>query len=134
MSADRPFLDTNVLLYLLSDDAAKAARAEALLRDGGVVSVQVLNEFVAVARRKTRLAIPDIREGLGVIRVFCEVRPLDIDTHERGLAVCERFGLSIYDAMIVAAAGLAGCSRLWSEDMQHGQTIEGVTIANPFGA
>ncbi len=134
MSADKPFLDTNVLLYLLSDDAAKAGRAEHLLREGGVISVQVLNEFVAVARRKTRLTMAQIRDALGIIRGFCVVRPLDIETHERALMICERFGLSVYDSLIVAAAQLADCRLLLTEDMQDGQTIDGVTIANPFRA
>jgi predicted nucleic acid-binding protein len=134
MSADKPFLDTNVLIYLLSDDVTKAERAESLLREGAVVSVQVLNEFVAVARRKTRLTMAQIREALAIIRSFCVVRPLDIETHERALVICERFGPSIYDSLIVAAAGLADCRQLLTEDMQDGQTIDGVTIANPFRA
>lgn len=134
MTAERPFLDTNVLLYLISDDPAKAGRAEDLLRGGAIISVQVLNEFVAVARRKTSLTMHDIRDALSAIRELCEVKPLDIDTHERALAICERFGLTIYDALIVAAAELAGCSRLWTEDMQHGQTIGDVALANPFAA
>lgn len=134
MSGEKPFIDTNVLLYLLSDDQTKAGRAEELLRSRAIISVQVLNEFVAVARRKSSLTIPEIRDGLTVIRAFCDIRPVDIDTHEHALAICERFGLTTYDALIVAAAGLAGCSCLWTEDMQHGQTIGGVTIANPFTA
>ncbi|MBL8568333.1 MAG: PIN domain-containing protein [Phreatobacter sp.] len=134
MSARRPFLDTNVLLYLLSDDAAKAARAEGLLRGGAIVSVQVLSEFVAVARRETRLTMAQIRDALAIIRAFCVVRALDIETHERALTICERFGLSIYDSLIVAAAGLADCRQLLTEDLQDGQTIDGVTIANPFRA
>lgn len=132
MSEPADFLDTNVLVYLLSTDGAKADRAEMLLREGPVISVQVLNEFVAVARRKAKLAWPDIRDSLGVVRALCAVRPLTIETHDRALDIAERFGLAIYDSLIVAAAAEAGCKRLWSEDMQHGQTIGGVTIANPF--
>jgi predicted nucleic acid-binding protein len=134
MNAAEPFLDTNVLLYLLSDDEAKAERAEGLLRAGAVVSVQVLNEFVAVARRKTQLSLADIRDSLAVIRNFCSVRAIDIETHEAALSICERHRLTIYDALIVAAARLAGSSHLWTEDMQDGQTIDGVTITNPFRA
>ncbi|MCA0320145.1 MAG: PIN domain-containing protein [Proteobacteria bacterium] len=134
MSADRPFLDTNILIYLLSNDVVKADRSEALLRAGAVVSVQVLNEFVSVARRKTRLTMAQIRDALAVIRAFCVVRPLDIETHERALTICERFGLSVYDGLIVAAAGHADCKMLLTEDIQDGQTIEGVTITNPFRA
>lgn len=66
-----PFLDTNVLLYLLSADAAKADRAEALLAAGGVISVQVLNEFANVASRKLAMTWPEIREILAAVRTTC---------------------------------------------------------------
>ncbi len=78
--ADR-FFDTNVLLYLLSKDAAKADRAEALLASGGIVSVQVLNEFASVASRKLAMTISEIREFLSTIRAICIVKPVDIETH-----------------------------------------------------
>ena len=131
MSADA-FLDTNVIVYLLSADAAKADRAEALLADGGVVSVQVLNEFAATARRKARLDFAEIRDVLGVVRSTCEVVPLDLETHALGLDVAERYRISVYDGLIIAAALRAGCTVLYSEDLQHGQRIEGLTIRNPF--
>ena len=131
MSADA-FLDTNVIVYLLSADAAKADRAEALLADGGVVSVQVLNEFAATARRKARLAFTEIRDVLGVVRSTCAVVPLDLETHALGLDVAERYRISVYDGLIIAAALRAGCTVLYSEDLQHGQRIEGLTIRNPF--
>lgn len=134
MSAGKAFIDTNVLLYLAADDEAKADRAEDILRAGGIVSVQVLNEFVSVARRKTTLELADIRTILDVVRSFCDVVPLDVETHDLALTICERFGLSIYDSLIVAAAERAGATTLWTEDMQHGQTIAAVTIANPFTA
>ena len=95
MSATDAFFDTNVLLYLLSEDAAKADRAEDLLADGGVISVQVLNEFAAVASRKLGLAWPEIREVLGTAQALCRVEPLTMATHERGLAIAERYGFSV---------------------------------------
>ena len=95
MSATDAFFDTNVLLYLLSEDAAKADRAEDLLADGGVISVQVLNEFAAVASRKLGLAWPEIREVLGTAQSLCRVEPLTMATHERGLAIAERYGFSV---------------------------------------
>jgi predicted nucleic acid-binding protein len=135
MSATDAFFDTNVLLYLLSDDAPKADRAEDLLADGGVISVQVLNEFAAVASRKLGLAWPEIREVLGTAQSLCRVEPLTIATHERGLAIAERYGFSVYDSLIVAAALLAGCGVLWTEDLQDGQRIEDqLTVKNPFAA
>ena len=132
MSEVDSFFDTNVLLYLLSKDAAKADRAEALLASGGVVSVQVLNEFASVASRKLAMTIPDIREILSTIRAVCIVKPLDIETHELGLDMAERLRFSIYDALIVAAAVRAGCAILYTEDLQQGQMIEKMQIRNPF--
>jgi predicted nucleic acid-binding protein len=133
-AAERAFFDTNVLLYLFSDEAAKADRAEALLAGGGVVSVQVLNEFVAVARRKLGLGWDEVEEALSVFRAALDVVPLDLTTHEAGLAVARTTGHAIYDALIIAAAARAGCRTLWTEDMADGQETERLRIANPFAA
>lgn len=127
------FFDTNVLLYLLSGESAKADRAEEVVAAGGIVSVQVLNEFAAVAVRKLRLRHDEVREILEPIRAVCRVVPLTVETHDRALFLAGRYGFSIYDASIAAAALLAGCSTLYSEDLQHGQRLdEGLTIRNPF--
>jgi predicted nucleic acid-binding protein len=129
----RPFVDTNVLLYLLSGDTAKADRAEALLTQRVVISVQVLNEFAHVARRKFKLEWIEIAQTLLDIRRFADVHPLTIDTHDRGLALAERYKISLYDAMIAAAGLEAGCTSLLSEDFQAGQRLDGrLTIRNPF--
>lgn len=133
MSGAEFFFDTNVILYLLSADAAKADRAEELLAIGGIISVQVLNEFAAAASRKLRMTWPEIREVLAQVRVVCPVEPVTVDTHDKALQLAERYGLSTYDALIVAAALMAGCTTLYSEDMQDGQVIERhLTIRNPF--
>jgi predicted nucleic acid-binding protein len=133
MSGAECFFDTNVILYLLSADAIKADRAEELLAIGGMVSVQVLNEFASVAQRKLGMTWLEIREILAQVRVVCPVEPVSVDTHDRALQVAERYGVSWYDALIVAAALLAGCATLYSEDMQHGQVFERrLTICNPF--
>ena len=133
MNAAERFFDTNVLLYLLSGDDAKADRAESELSAGGILSVQVLNEFAAVALRKSKLSLAEIREVLATIRAVCKVVPLSEATHDRGLQIAERYGLSVYDAMIVAAALLAGCKTLLTEDLQQGQTFDdALKIQNPF--
>ncbi len=132
MSETEPFFDTNILVYLISADEAKSGHAEALLVSGGVVSVQVLNEFVAVARRKFQIAVPTIRAILSVVRSVCRVVPSDMETHDLGLALVESHGFSIYDGLVVAAAQLAGCEVLYTEDLQDGQTLDGLTIKNPF--
>ena len=126
------FFDTNVPLYLLAGDAGKAGRAEDLLTAGGTISVQVLNEFVAVARRKHAAPWPQIEDALAALRHVCRVVPLTVATHERALALAKRFGYPIYDATIAASAMEAGCRTLFSEDFQHGQKLEGVTILDPF--
>lgn len=132
MSA-KVFYDTNILVYLLAGDAAKADKAEQLLAQRGMISVQVLNEFASVAKRKLGLSWAEIAEILGQIRVICPVAHLTPETHERALQLAERYQLSIYDANIIAAALIGKCKTLYSEDMQHGQVIEQqLTICNPF--
>ncbi len=126
------FFDTNILLYLLSNDARKAGRAEEVLSLGGAVSVQVLNEFAAAALGKRMLDFAELREMLAKMRAVCTVKVIDVETHELGLALAERYRLSIYDSMIIAAALRAQCSTLYSEDFQRSQTIERLTIRNPF--
>ena len=133
MSAAEPFFDTNVLLYLLSADAAKADRAEALLADRATISVQVLNEFAAVTTRKLGMPLKEVRDILGTIRRVCRVEPLTVETHDRALDLVRRYGYSIYDSLLVASALIAGCTRLYSEDFQHGQLIERrLRIVDPF--
>lgn len=129
----RPFVDTNVLLYLISSDTAKAERAEQVLAGRIVISVQVLNEFANVARRKHSLAWDELQQVLDGICSFCDVMDLGRATHQRGLALARRYQLSVYDAMIAAAALEAGCDCLLSEDFQTGLRIDGqLTVANPF--
>jgi predicted nucleic acid-binding protein len=131
MPASKPFFDTNVLLYLLAGDA-KAGKAEALLAAGGTISVQVLNEFASTASRKLKMTWPEIREFLATIRAICEVVPVTVEIHEKGIDLAERYGVSFYDSLILAAAHAAGCSVVYSEDMQHGQRFRDVTVRNPF--
>lgn len=126
------FFDTNVLVYLASGDAAKADRAEEIVAQGGAISVQVLNELANVARRKMRMSWPETHAFLSTLRGLLAVHPLTVETHEAGLALAERYGLSLYDAMIAAAAIGAGCDRLWSEDMQHRMALERLRIVDPF--
>ncbi len=135
MNAVEAFLDTNVLLYLLSGDEAMANRAEELIAAGGVISVQVLNEFASVASRKLGMSWAEIREVLETVRSICCIEPLSLETHDRGLAVAERYGFSVYDSMILASALVAGCTTLFSEDLQDGQRIDDrLTVRYPFRA
>jgi predicted nucleic acid-binding protein len=127
------FFDTNVLVYLASSESAKADRAEAVIAKGGSISVQVLNELANVARRKMQMSWDETHAFLNMLRDLLTVHPLTIEAHETGLGLAERYGFSIYDAMIAASALHAGCDTLWSEDMQHGMALkEGLRIINPF--
>lgn len=133
MKEGRAFIDTNVLLYLLSRNELKAGRAEELVATKGIISVQVLNEFASVATRKLKMSWPEIQEILSQVRKICPVQPVSVEVHDRGLKVAERYGYAVYDAMIIASALLAGCTALYSEDMQDGQVIDGkLSILNPF--
>lgn len=132
MSRTDAFFDTNVVLYALSKEREKAARSAELMRRGGVISVQVMNEFAFVSRRKYRADWPRVRQGLQDLRESFDVVPLTLDTHIRGIALAERYQLGVYDSMIVAAALGAGCETLWSEDMHNGLAIDGLTIRNPY--
>ncbi|MBU1316754.1 MAG: PIN domain-containing protein [Alphaproteobacteria bacterium] len=126
------FIDTNILIYLASGDARKADAAEEAVRAGGYVSVQVLNEFANVARRKLGFSWTEVHAFLASCRALLDVVPLTTDVHDLGLRLAERYQLSVYDAMIAAAALESGCDRLLSEDLQDGMTIEGLVIANPL--
>lgn len=130
MSAE--FTDTNVVLYLL-DDGPKADRAEAILAKRPRISVQVLNEAMVNCRRKAGLDWNETNAFLSSVRALCEVEDLTLKTHEVGRALAERHGFAIYDAMIVAAALIAGCTTLWTEDMHHGLLVEErLRLVNPF--
>jgi len=127
------FFDTNVVVYLMSDDVTKAARAEDLVAQGGVISVQVLNELANVGRRKMQFEWSELHVILETLQDILEVRALTAATHRVGLRLSERYKLSIYDAMIVAAALEANCKTLWTEDLQDGLLIDDrLRIVNPF--
>jgi predicted nucleic acid-binding protein len=133
MTEPKAFIDSNVLIYLLSVDANKADQAEMVMQKGGLISVQVLNEVANVARRKLTMPWEEINELLSLIRMLCPAEPLTVETHDKGILIAERHGLSIYDAMIVAAALIGGCDTLYSEDMQDGLLIDNqLRICNPF--
>ncbi|MFZ1828698.1 MAG: PIN domain-containing protein [Candidatus Competibacteraceae bacterium] len=131
MSAD--FVDTNVILYSLSDEATKRRQALVILANQPVLSLQVLNEAANVMRRKLGFEIPAIREVL--LRWLRESRlhPLAPSTLLSALEVAARYGFSHYDSLIISAALESGCMTLYSGDLQHGQVIDQrLTIVNPF--
>lgn len=127
------FLDTNVLVYAFTTDP-RAARAQQLLEHGCIINVQVLNDLANVARRKLKMSWPELTEALDAIRTLCPtILPVTLDTHSAGMERAQRYGLSVFDSLIVAGALEAGCGTLWSEDMQHGLVIDQrLRILNPF--
>lgn len=135
----RTFIDTNVLIYWV-DDSTRADTVEKLLAGNSVISVQVLNEFANVLRRKRAMALSDVKSLCDTLIDTCEVYDLSVRTHQTALALMEKYSLSLFDANIVAAAGLSGCDVLCSEDMHDGLNIRmpgsagasTLSIRNPF--
>lgn len=126
------FFDTNVLVYALVGEPLLAERSLSLLADGGVVSVQVLNECASAMMLKFSATWADVVTDSEQIRELCTVVAVTEETHVRGLEIAKRHKLNVNDGMIVAAAALAGCTTLYSEDMHDGLVIDGVTIRNPY--
>jgi predicted nucleic acid-binding protein len=130
---DRTFIDTNVLVYALGKHDPRTSLAEQLLLGRCIISVQVLNEFVAVLAGKLQKPWAEVLKALDVIRDFCpDPVPLTIATHEKALLIVARYRYHIFDALLIAAALKGSCTTLYSEDMHDGQVIEGLTIRNPF--
>lgn len=130
----RAFFDTNVLLYAFDSSDPRQPIADTVLAQGGVISVQSLNEFAHVARRKLQWDWETVQAALAAVRrAAIQVVPLTTALHKHGLDIAAAHRLSIYDAMIVAAALTAGCDTLYSEDMHDGLLIDGrLRVVNPF--
>jgi predicted nucleic acid-binding protein len=128
----RFFIDSNVLLYTFGHDAKKLGKAKDLVNQRPIISVQTLNEFANVCRKKFKLEWADISAGLETAKSLCDVVPLTIDVHEKAAEFASLNRIGIYDANIVAAAELSGCEVLYTEDLSHGQRIGRVLIQNPF--
>lgn len=130
----KAFFDTNILIYAFAQNDPRCDAAEALLAGGGTISVQILNEFVAVALRKLAMPWDEVLESLAAIRTLLCLPPvpLTVGTHEAALKVTRQYGYRIHDSLVVAAALEVGCDTLYSEDLQDGQVIGALTIRNPF--
>ena len=137
MSAEL-FIDSNVLIYLFDDtDTRKSQRAEDIVRRSletgrGCISYQVVQETINVVTRKLNATREDAREFLDVVLApLWRVNPTR-SLYRRGLDLRQRYGFSFYDSLIVAAGLEAGCRTLFTEDLQHGQRVEGLTVVDPF--
>jgi predicted nucleic acid-binding protein len=133
MNKGQSFFDTNVIVYAFQAGVPKQQAALDLLAAGGITSVQVLNEFANVARRKLGFGWTEIEDAVAAVcALLPEAMPLRLQTHVRALKMAERFGVSFYDALVIASAIESNCSVLYTEHLQHGQRIEGMQIRNPF--
>lgn len=131
----KAFFDSNVLIYLASGDDRWADRVEEVLAGGGAISVQVLNEIANVARRKLKMSWPETSMFVARFREMLEVTPLTEQIHLDGMRIAERYGLSVYDGFILAAAIMSECDVLYSEDLHLGLVVDGqLTVINPFRA
>ena len=129
----KAFLDTNIILYAFTSNDPRREKALALLAAGGIISMQVLNEFVNVSRHKVHRGWAEIEEALGSVKALLDPPyPLTTELHDAGIVIARDHGYHFYDSLIIAAALQAGCSILYSEDFHHGQTIEQLRIQNPF--
>ena len=129
------FFDTNILVYAAGTDG-KALIARLLLQQGGTVSVQILNEFINVMRRKLKRDWADIEEAIAdFLESATQIHAVEPPTQLKAFALAKRYDFRIYDAQIIASALEANCDTVWSEDMQDGMVIEGrLVVRNPFTA
>jgi len=128
------FVDTNVLVYFALGNDPRSSKAQSLIAEGGVISVQVLNEFADVMRRKLKMSWDEVATGLGFAKSILDVTPITVDVQDHAVRLAARYDLRIYDANILASALAADCDTLYSEDMHAGLLVESrLTIVNPFG-
>ncbi len=127
------FIDTNIVIYSLGANSAKAAQTAPLFAHHPVISTQVLSETANVALKKLAMPLSETSKLLAMLEATCKVEIITPATIQRALDIAARYGFSWFDSLIVASALDAGCDLLYTEDLQHGQLIEGkLTVTNPF--
>jgi len=130
--AGKPFFDTNILVYAYTLDEPRSERATGLLASGGV-SVQILNEFVNVSRRKLNFSWDSVSRALAHFRLLLDSPiPFTVEMHADAIELSRHHGFAFYNSLVLSAAKRGGCRILYKEDLQDGQTVEGVLIRNPF--
>ena len=129
----RFFIDSNIVIYSESADGEKTAKALALVEGSPVISTQVINESISVLVRKYAFSLTEAYEVAESVMSLCEVAPVDVAVVSAAMRLGKSHSLSHWDALIVAAALLAGCGTLYTEDMQHEQVLDGrLKVINPF--
>jgi len=133
MTIDRVAADSNILLYLHDEsDKRKREIAKDILSDNPKISTQVISEFINVARRQLDLPKADIVAYCADLLQDCEIIPVLHDTLTNAAALIQKYDFQIFDSIIVSSALEANCTKLYSEDMQHGLVVNNMTIVNPF--
>ena len=133
--SDKVFLDSNILIYSYSitETEKQLAARKLIAGNNSFISTQVLQELVNIATRKFRFSLAEAQKA---IKECCHNNDLHVNTEDTILQACQvaqQYGFSFYDSLIISAALECGCSRLYSEDMQHNQKINNsLTIINPF--
>lgn len=127
-------LDTNIAIYAFTEMGSKAVAARTAFEQADFISVQLLNEFANVVRRKHGRSWDEIGVALDRIRrAVPKILPLDESAHLDANRLVKRYQLSFYDSLMLAVALSGGARTFYSEDMQHGMIIDGtLTITNPF--
>lgn len=133
MTNQQAFFDSNILIYAHTHSGVKSETARGLLASGGVLSIQVLNESANTLSRKFGLSWLHLAQIIDSIVETCpDPQPLTLATNRVALRLCERYRFGFYDGLIVASALEANCKILYTEDLHHGQIIDGLRIENPF--
>jgi predicted nucleic acid-binding protein len=127
------FIDTNIVIYSLGKNSAKSALSAPLFAQHPTISTQVISETANVALKKLALPLSETSKLLAMLEATCQVEIVTPATLQRALNIVDRYRFSWFDSLIIAAALDAGCDTLYTEDLQHGQVIEGqLTVINPF--
>ncbi len=130
--SDNVFFDTNILVYAILDTGEKQKVAMNLLKAGGNVSIQAVNEFCNVARKKAKLEWSAITSIVSVIKNLVDIHPIGQDENDRAAVIANEYGFSFYDSLMAASAVRHDGDILYSEDLQHNQSVVTLTVINPF--
>ena len=133
--SDNVFLDTNIFVYLYSEDELEKQSVvlDIVEQIRCVTSTQVLNEFCSVCLRKLAMSVNEVSQSIREIVATCELCYIDMDTIQKALSLKDKYGYAYYDCLVLSSAIQNGCNIVYSEDMQHNQLIEGtLKIVNPF--
>jgi len=131
----KSFADTNIVIYAEGSDISKAERATAILESGPVINSQVVTESISVLSRKYGFTLTEAHEVALSLLDLCEVVPVSAETIREAVRLAADHQLSHWDSLIVAAAVLAGCETLYSEDLQHNQLFnDRLRVVNPFAS